>query len=236
MFDRVIFKNQSGYGPLTDIGALAEALLFYGHVSIIGNTGTLKYLLGTIPPLIFLQLIRSKRITFYYTVDSVAIRTNTREGHLPLNDLITYSSPQHTIEKTPFDIFYKLSNDKFSARRFSKAVQPIGHGLFDQTALIETFCNHDLIENAVTAVVTSLTPSYSQQDKIRFRVERESKGFVIDTNINFELLNQEYHQFVPKEHSSLTPAYLLSLFQTTHEDLYYAGQLDSEVAVSELGR
>ena len=89
MFDRIIFKNQTGYGPLIDVGAVAEALLFYGHVSIIANSGTIKYLLTQIPTFVFLDLVRSKRIMLFYVSDQVGIRTTERQGHLPLHDLVT---------------------------------------------------------------------------------------------------------------------------------------------------
>jgi hypothetical protein len=89
MFDRIIFKNQTGYSPLVDVGAIAEALLFYGHVSIIANSGTIKYLLTQIPTFVFLDLVRSKRIMLFYVSDQVGIRTTERQGHLPLHDLVT---------------------------------------------------------------------------------------------------------------------------------------------------
>ncbi len=45
MFLSVLYRNIPGPGPLIDIGALAEGLLFYKRVSVVGNTGTLKHLL-----------------------------------------------------------------------------------------------------------------------------------------------------------------------------------------------
>ena len=60
MFDSITFKNTVGPGPLLDIGAIAEALLFYGRVSIVGNSATLKALLSGIPPFVVLGLLRDK--------------------------------------------------------------------------------------------------------------------------------------------------------------------------------
>jgi hypothetical protein len=56
MFDAITYKNAIGPGPLIDIGALAEGLLFYGRVAIVGNSGTVRDLLGRIPPLVLLSL------------------------------------------------------------------------------------------------------------------------------------------------------------------------------------
>lgn len=49
MFKAITYKNTIGPGPLIDIGALAEGLLFYERVAIIGNTGTVRDLLSQIP-------------------------------------------------------------------------------------------------------------------------------------------------------------------------------------------
>ncbi len=236
MFDRIIFKNQSGYYPLVDIGTIAEALLFYGHVSIITNSGTIKHLLTQIPPFVFLDLVRSKRITLYYVSDQVAVQTIERQSHLALHNLVTFSSPQHTIDKVPPEEFYKRTKNRLASRQFAKVVQPIDHGLFNQQAVLSTLDNFDLIEPAISSIVRVVAPHYEQPEAIRFRIERESHGFVVDTNINFTDLNTEYHRVVPKEHSSISPAYLLALFQGTQEELYFAAQLDSEVAVSILSR
>ncbi|MGD9982991.1 MAG: hypothetical protein AB7S51_02390 [Porticoccaceae bacterium] len=236
MFSRIIFKNQTGYGPLVDVGSIAEALLFYGHVSIITNTGTIRYLLTQIPPFVFLDLVRSKRITLYYISDQVAVRTIERQSNLALHNFVTFSSPQHTIDKVPPEEFYKRTQNRLASRQFAKAVQPIDHGLFDLRAVLSTFENFELIESAVNSIVRAVAPQYKQHEAIRFRIERENHGFVVDTNINFTGLNTEYHRAVPKEHSSISSAYLLSLFQATQEELYFAAQLDSEVAVSLLSR
>jgi hypothetical protein len=236
MFDRVIFKNQTGYGPLVDIGAIAEALLFYGHVFIIANTATIKYLLKHIPPFVFLQLVRSKRATLYYIADQVGVSTIERHGTLPLHDLVKFSSPQHTIDNMPSGVFHELTKNKLASSRFSKEVQSIDHGSFDQKAVLSSFENFEVIEPAVNTILNAVAPNYRQSEPIRFRLQRENKGFVIDTNINFVKLNDEYHRTVPKEHSSMSPAHLLSQFQATQEELYFAGQLDSEVAVSGLNR
>jgi hypothetical protein len=123
-----------------------------------------------------------------------------------------------------------------ASRQFAKVVQPIDHDLFDQRAVLSTFENFALIEPVVSSIIHAVAPQYKQPDGVRFRVEREDQGFIVNTNINFPNLNTEYHHSVPKEHSSISPAYLLSLFQSTQEELYFAARLDSEVAVSFLSR
>jgi len=99
MFESIIYKNAIGPGPLIDIGALAEGLIFYGRVAIVGNTGTLKDILGRIPPFILLSLLRDGRIEFYYLGDQSGVSTTPTSDGRSRHDLICFSSPNHTIEK-----------------------------------------------------------------------------------------------------------------------------------------
>ncbi|MDO8414313.1 MAG: hypothetical protein Q7S51_11060, partial [Gallionellaceae bacterium] len=75
MFESIIYKNAIGPGPLIDIGALAEGLIFYGRVVVVGNTGTLKNILEQIPPFILLSLLRDGRVEFHYLADQVGVST-----------------------------------------------------------------------------------------------------------------------------------------------------------------
>ena len=234
MFDKILFKNAAGYQPLIDIGTLAESLIFYGKVNIVGNSGTLKFLLKEIPPFILLELLQSGRIELHYLSDQVGVSTNERPGTLPLQSLITFSSPQHTASKTPYDIFNKRTGNKFAARKFGRHIVELDHGLFNQEAIQDFLLGSNGIESMVASVIEDTTKDFILPSDFRFELKRESKGFVVDTNLNFDELNKHYHKYVPKSHSSLSPAYMISLLQGGHEELYFSGLLDSEVAVSGL--
>jgi hypothetical protein len=236
MFDKILFKNAVGYQPLIDIGTLAESLIFYGKVNIVVNSGTLKYLLSEIPPFILLELLQSGRIELHYLSDQIGVSRNERPGNLPLHSLVTFSSPQHTPHKTPYEIFNKRTGNKLAARKFGKHIEELNHGLFNQEAILDFLVGSNSIESMVSSIINDTASEFILPGDFRFKIEQESKGFVVDTNLNFEELNNYYHKHVPKSHSSLTPAYIISILQGGHEELYFSGSLDSEVAVSGLTR
>ena len=99
MFESITYKNAIGPGPLIDIGGLAEGLIFYGRVAIVGNTGTLKDVLSRIPPFILLSLLRDGRIEFHYLADQTGVSTTPTFDGRSRHELICFSSPDHTIEK-----------------------------------------------------------------------------------------------------------------------------------------
>ena len=98
MFESIIYKNSIGPGPLIDIGALAEGLLFYGRVSIVGNTGTVKDVLARIPPFVLLSLMREGRLEFYYLTDQTGVSTNQATNGRSLHGLVQFSSPNNSID------------------------------------------------------------------------------------------------------------------------------------------
>jgi len=240
MFESIIYKNAIGPGPLVDIGALAEGLIFYGRVAIVGNTGTLKDILGRIPPFVLLSLLRDGRIEFYYLADQTGVSTSPTSTGRSRHDLICFSSPDHTIEKVGTQSFKDAAGNTGQARvgasQFAKLLRPFDHAGFDQRSVLEALSDHISTEASVESLVQIAAPDYKQSDALRFRIERQNEGFYVDTNVNFARLNESYHKVVPAAHSSVTEAYVLALLQGAYEATYFAGTLNSEIAVAPIER
>lgn len=240
MFESITFKNTVGPGPLLDIGAIAEALLFYGRVSIVGNSATLKALLFGIPPFVVLGLLRDKRLEFHYLADQAAVSSTPTTTGRNLHDLMCFSSPQHTIEKVGPETFRAAAGNTGQARvgssQFTRLLQPLDHEGFDQKAVLASLLDHRATERSVSLLLSFAVPSYTIVEPLRFRIEQQNQGFFVDTNLDFGEINAVYHKTVPPEHSTLTEAYLLALMQSAYEATYYAAALNTEVAVAPIER
>lgn len=240
MFDAITYKNAIGPGPLIDIGALAEGLLFYGRVAIVGNSGTVKDLLARIPPFIFLSMLRDGRLEFHYLADQIGVSTNQDADGRSRHGLVAFSSPDHTIEKIGPSAFMRAagstSQAKMGARKFTTLLRPLDHSGFDQESVLHAFSDRQAIDASVSSLISEVVPSFALPADLRFRIEREKDGFHVDTNINFTELNQIYHQVVPVSHSTLTEAYILSLLQGAYEATYFAALLNTEIAVHPIER
>lgn len=235
MFQSIIYKNKIGPGSLIDIGALAESLLFYGRVVIVGNTGTIKDILSRIPPLIFLSLLRDGRIEFHYLSDQIGVSATQMSNGRLLHSFVNFSSPNHTIEKVGPREFKAAAGGsgqtRVGASQFTRLLHPLSHAGFDQNSLLQALSDNIAIEASVESLIQTVVPNFVNSKDLRFRIERESQGFYVDTNIDFNRLNERYHKVVPATHSTLTEAYLLALLQGAYEATYFAGTLNSEVAV-----
>lgn len=240
MFDAIAYKNAIGPGPLIDIGALAEGLLFYGRVAIVGNSGTVKDLLARIPPFVLLSMLRDGRLEFHYLADQIGISTQEINGRT-CHGLVAFSSPDHTIEKIGPSSFKgaagSTSQAKIGASKFTALLRSLDHSGFDQDSVLQTFSDRQAINVSVSSLIREVVPRFAlSPDDLRFTIERERDGIYVDTNIDFTELNQIYHQVVPASHSSLTEAYILSLLQGAYETTYFAALLNSEVAVHPIER
>ena len=240
MFDSITFKNTVGPGPLLDIGAIAEALLFYGRVSIVGNSATLKALLSGIPPFVVLGLLRDKRLEFHYLADQAGISSTPTSTGRSLHDLMRFSSPQNTIEKVGPETFRAAAGNTGQARvgssQFTQLLRPLSHDGFDQKAVLASLLDNHATERSVSALLSLAAPGYTTGEPLRFRIEQQSQGFFVDTNLDFDELNAIYRTTVPPDHSSLSEAYLLALMHGAYEATWYAATLNSEVAVAPIER
>ena len=240
MFDAIIYKNAIGHGPLIDIGALAEGLLFYGRVAIVGNTGTVKYLLNRIPPFVLLSLLRDGRLEFHYLADQIGVSTTSLKNGRALHSLVQLSSPDHSIEKVGPQSFKDAaggtSQAKLGASQFTRLLKPLDHTTFDQESILLAISDNSATELSISSLVQEFVPAFPRSENIYFKIERENQGFYVDTNIDFGALNKLYHQVVPPSHSSLSEAFFLALIQGAYEATFFAAKLDSEVAVHPIER
>lgn len=240
MFKAITYKNTIGPGPLIDIGALAEGLLFYERVAIVGNSGTIKDLLSRIPPFVLLSLLRDGRLEFHYLADQIGVSTTPLSDGRSIHSLISISSPDHTVEKVGPKAFKDAAGGTSQARvgasQFSRFLRPIDHSTFDQASVLQAISDNRAAQLSVFSLVREVVPTFNLPDEAYFKIELENNGFYVDTSLDFVALNRLYHQAVSPAHSSLTEAYFLALIQGAYEATYFAAKLDAEVAVHPIER
>ncbi len=125
---------------------------------------------------------------------------------------------------------------RVGASQFTRLIRRLDHTGFDQVSVLQALSDSASVEASVEALIRLAAPGYSLPEVLRFRIERESQGFHLDTNLDFVRLNENYHKIVPPEHSSVSEAYLLALLQGAYEASYFAAALNSEVAVAPVER
>jgi hypothetical protein len=235
MFEAVTYANSSMPGPSVDVGSIAESLIFYQRVSVLCTTGTIRSLLEQIPPFVLLSLMKDKRLTLYYLEDQIAVYSELVPGKRQHHGLTSFSSPNHTVEQVARKAFVEAagqsSQAKIAARTFEKLLLPLNHQLFNHESVLRVIEKTKSTEIAVGEMLRVLSPGYETSGPIRFRINRTQKGFVVDTNIEFEKANAIYNSIVPPSHSSLSEASILARLHSANEHLHFSALLGTEMAL-----
>jgi len=176
MFDSITFKNPVVAGPLVDPGMIAECLIFYRKVKIVGNTGTLKKLLKAIPPLVLLELLRNDKLEFHYLEDQIGVQSQQHQTKGTVHSLISFSSPQHTIDQEAPTLFREAAKGTIYARKFAGFIKPFRHNAFDQSSVFLDLSDSKVTEPAVKNYIAIMAPEYTNSNQIRFPIEERDLG------------------------------------------------------------
>src|SRR2546428_5194787 len=129
MFDRVCVRasNFMSTDDVFDLGALAEALIFYGTTHVILNHVGFKDLVRTLGPEILLRMAQTESIQISYCNQMPAVRTLNTGSTSEKHDFVVVQSPQTTIDAIVHDVFQDSlgegSRTRRRARQFLNAVQ-----------------------------------------------------------------------------------------------------------------
>ncbi len=234
MFESILIKGSDNL----DAGQVAEAMLYYGEVKLVCYYGTLKTLLKQIPPLILLRALEQGCLQIYYAHEQPGVMTNDTGTKNEKHDFsrigLADTGYPDVVEGIFFEAAGKTSQAKISSKKFAKLVVPIGYEGFDTNVVFNDVLDQSFVSNVVSDVIQILVPRYQLPSELIFNATRDKFGISIETNADYEAINNAYHQHVPKEHSSINSAYLLTFLQEAHLDIYFSSKLTSEISTSRI--
>lgn len=226
-----------------DIGLLAETLLFYGKIHLLLEHGSLMSLLKTLGTDHLQYLLDNKFATVTLHRDSLGV--HTIPGGPIVHNFIAYELAG-TSEKGRFKtkkdriqhIFERALGKSFAtkkaANRFMRSVslKKISTG-FNHDNGIPGLAREDLddpayVRKAIDTLLKELVPTLQLSESWYFTIHKVSNGFVIDTNLDFDAINSEYHKYVSPKHSTITPAYLATYLLQARADICLSSANQSE--------
>jgi hypothetical protein len=237
MLDSILFKNSGSYDQVIDIGALAESLIFYGKVRVLGDAAVVQYLVRKIPPLILVELIESGRIEFHYVHETLGVRTQkTYTGEI--HDLVKFTLLDVSYEDKATQVFRQAARSpqaRLAGYKFGRIISNFEHDSFNQDSVIQALAENCSINSSVETLISKLAPEYQQVESILFKINlKHSNVFTVDTNIDFEKVNVSYGSRTPSSHSILTSAFIVSQLQSAYTSAFYGAAFNSEVSTSAL--
>jgi hypothetical protein len=243
MFDNiVVYRNSHNIGPLINKGLLAEALLFYGNVHLLLNRGTLSALWNELGTDGIERLLDRPEIRFSYLQQNFGTVSAGPLGLKNYNFAIFEIGSTRKARLSKQEEFEQILERSLGQ---SQATRRHVKRLLSATSFprVEDDLKPDdltksargdlddpvFVQEAVAAALQSLLPSYRLPNDWYFRILKFADGsFAVDTNLNFDELNREYHKSVPVEHSSISPDYLLTFLYDSHVGTYLASRYSAE--------
>jgi len=237
MFESITIFNhdrQSIDAPL-DIGILVECLLFYSVTEVIANRTILKQLFLYFGIDRIIELIEEDILKLSLAESMTAIQTVNHQGQQYYSARII-ETDSFLQESVIWDLCNEIVGKSGKARRKAQRL----HGLIKAkkhdgvilTGAEQTILDKKYIDISAKNILKCLVPEIRNFEKAFFHAENTSNGISIETNINFTKVNNLYHKRISPEHSTITPAYVLTHILDTEAELYFTSNNLSEIATS----
>ncbi len=239
MFEKITFTTQNkqdGKNPI-DLGRLAECMLFYKNTSIVAGQGILNQLIQFFGVENLLELIDIGALEIIYTESMLGVHTNT-EGGYQFHDVVEISSPNHlyqdVLRRQCIESVGKLGKGRRLANKIQDKIVVTKHDHIILEGTRHSILDQKYINQAARSVLDSKLGNAVNLSKMEFFTEKTDRGIIVRTNANFLALNEIYHKTVSPEHSSISPASLLTDVMELEKELYFASSNVSEIASSKI--
>lgn len=247
MFEKALVYR-AGVKSKVDLGLLAETLFFYGQTHLLLDRGSVVALAKLMPQNVLLDLLEVDAIKLSYVRQNFAV---LRSG-VPVAYDFGALTVQGNVDGSKLrnhqdEIVEVLKRELGDSRQTKKFAQKIA----DRAALhrfqrdpakekaVPDLMRADLedqnfVHNAVRSILTHMVPGFNQSN-FRFRMFRSEKGdYFVDTDLNFNRLNEAFHAVVPADEGSLDIARILAEIQDARADTFFAAHYMAEPVTGSL--
>lgn len=192
-----------------------------------------------------LRLLEQRQIQLTYLAEGLATITTNNTG-VQVHDFVQFRvGGKQKAELSADEEIAAMMNDTYGRTRqtrqfvrslvkFVATKTKINYFLHNRENMVDV-ARRDLIDDAFVDgaardILSTLVPNFRVPSGWYFRaLPADGGGFYANSNYDFARLNAEYHKTVPVEHSSLSPAFILSHLLDARMDLqlscYYLAEL-----------
>lgn len=243
LFERILVQQHRPDptdAPL-DLGALVEAMVFYGRTDILLAPGVLSQMARAWTVEGVIELITEGHLHFLAPDAMFGVFTQTlsdgREFYSP-ERMTVHPAPglpavgfERYLPRIVEEVVGRRGRARRLTARLTKHIEPLAQ-LPESASRART----DMLDNAFTnAVVADLlklvAPAYQLPEPLVFVAVDTGERLRVETNIDFAAANRAYRALVPPEHSTLTPAYLLANILSARSALDTAAALNAELTL-----
>ncbi len=235
MFESITITRHNSYStdkPI-DIGLLIECLFFYRKVIVVCDYEVLTQIYSYFGGENLHRLLNEGYLDLFYLESNVGIITN--EG---LHDVTEFDSPQHRFQDKIREICIDARGGKSAGRRLAQRLEKSIKVSKSRKKVLEgareAILNTRYAGSSARIILNELVPTIAEIEPFRFEPHLCERGIFIDTNIDFQKVNQAYHKLVSPTHSTISSAYILAHMLKLEEELFFSSSNLSELSCSSL--
>lgn len=239
LFQKISIQQQrttDAENPL-DLSFLAEAMLFYGSVEVVTNRVSLRQLIREIGAEVLLEFIDRGYVELKVERNFTGVITKNTgtptEAHAPT---VFQIERQELLDVLRPVVIASLGREGRGRRLALRFLSRISNAPIDEQ--LATRFGADLttpgyLEESARLALQLALPGTPIPDGLRFEaLPLGDNHFRIETNLNFDALNDAYHRRVSAAHSSLSSAHLLGQLLQARKILEDAARNEVELAVA----
>ena len=234
MFKQICIKPTENKYP-TDIGFIAENLLYYEKVNLIASTDTIPVLLNNCDIDVLSELVKRENLNIYIKENILGTMSTTLSNGNVINDVALMHSDNLTIEEFLFRSIFNSSGRRGYSRRISKRLLDIVQPIKYEDGICDLIRNDLDDENYVKQTIIDTIKLYNpeiiiQKEEITYEKVKTEKGFFFLTNLDFDKINKH----IPNNPDGqlINSTGLILNIQETRGDMHLAASLNSEIATS----
>ena len=211
-------------------------MFFYERTIVIADRFILDQLVQYFGVERLIILIQEGLLDITYTESLVGIITRS-ENNTQYHDTVEFTSPQHTYQEELRKICIGATGKTGKGRRLAQQIQDKIHVSGHDPIILEgarkSILDQEYVHSATKIALRELVPDFGETEFF-FHTKQTAKGIVVETDINYVALNEQYHQRVSPNHSSLSSEYILAHILDVEKELFFASSNLSELATSNL--
>ena len=247
MFETAILRKHGQAFTSLDKGLIAETPLFYSNVHIVAHFGVLIRLLKAFGVDTLLRLLDDKRLTLTYlrrdfgtaTINSNGIEYHSfgefeqngpRKKRASNEEIIQLAFERALGKSWHTHRMAKKFLNKISVRR-DITIPNEKRGL---PGLATSDLNDtDFVRQAVRGMLSEMVPGFVPRSDFHFHIFFADDGsFIVNHNINFQMLNAMYKAAYPLSDATLTPALIVDQLLEARVDLHLASTYMAEIVTN----
>ncbi|MGA8725386.1 MAG: hypothetical protein WB565_10090 [Acidimicrobiales bacterium] len=240
MLDRLCLSRHRRLFPERplDVGALGEAMLFYGEVRLFADRAVMNQLVRELTPDELFTALSEGYLRITYVDGGFGIVTNNSGTPFELHRPVSFRVESMAFDDVVDNAFAAKTSNESKARKLRRRLSPyIDQHHWDdkvQLAVLQDLQSGEYVAQAVRAVIKAAAPGLAGLDSCSFEVSEQDGLFSVATDIDFSAVNLAFHRQVSPDVATISPAFILAELVEGQVQLQRSAEYQADLATDSL--